>query len=92
MISKQKQHQKRAEKRQRARAMPSPSAFAYTVEDGQAMGLPGRTKIYEIDKKLRAEGKRFLFKGPGNRTMIDGDALRELYGIVKTASPTSTQQ
>ena len=60
-------------KRQRRRAAADPMAYAFTIPDGQAMGLPGRTKIYELfrDGKL----KRISVAG---RTMIDGDSLRRL--------------
>jgi hypothetical protein len=68
-----------AKKRNRARAMPSRDAFAFTIPDAQSLGLlPGKTKTYELDKRLKAEGKRLLFKDAAGRTMADGDTLREL--------------
>jgi hypothetical protein len=81
VTTKQKQqHQKRAaaaRKRNRARASPSPHAYAFTVHDSQAMGGPGKTKLYEIAKQLKAEGKTLLFKDAAGRTMVVGDMLRE---------------
>jgi hypothetical protein len=59
--------------RKRARAEPSRNAFAYTIEDAQAMGAPGKSKIYE----LRASGRLKLLHVDG-RTLVDGDSLREL--------------
>lgn len=66
------------EKRSRNRARPDPSrgAFAFTIEDAQAMGGPGRTKIYELAK--RGELKLIRIAG---RTMVDGDSLRALLGV-----------
>lgn len=68
-------------KRQRERAMPAANAFAFTVRDAQAMGAPGRTKLYELDKKLIEAGRKLLFKDAAGRTMVYGDVLRELYGV-----------
>jgi hypothetical protein len=59
--------------RGRRRVAPSPDAFAYTIEDGQALGLPGRTTIY----KLFDEGKLKKIK-VARRTLIEGDSLRAL--------------
>jgi hypothetical protein len=86
MTSQQKQQQRRkqkraAKKRNRQRALPSPDALAFTVPDSQAMGGPGRTKLYEIDKKLKAEGKTLLFKDAAGRTMVVGNMLRELLSV-----------
>jgi hypothetical protein len=61
--------------RSRARAAPSPSAYAFTIADAQAMGAPGRTKIYELAKI----GSLKLIVVAG-RTMVDGDSLRALLG------------
>ena len=60
-------------RRQRQRAAADPRAFAYTIEDAQRMGAPGRTKIYE----LIANGslKSVIV---GGRRMIVGDSLRRL--------------
>jgi hypothetical protein len=62
-------------KRERARAEPSRNAFAFTIEDAQAMGAPGKTKIYQ----LAESGRLKLFSVDG-RTMISGDSLRALLG------------
>jgi hypothetical protein len=59
--------------KKRERAEPSPNAFAYTIEDAQAMGAPGKTKIYE----LAASGRLRLFNIDGRR-MVSGDSLRAL--------------
>jgi len=67
-------HKKAA--RDRARAAASPDAFAFTIPDAQAMGAPGRTKIYELAK--RGELKLLHVAG---RTLVDGASLRELLGI-----------
>jgi hypothetical protein len=62
--------------RHRARPSPSPNAFAFTIADAQAMGGPGRTKIYELAKR----GELKLIDVAG-RTMVDGASLRTLLGI-----------
>jgi len=62
--------------RRRARPAPSPNAFAFTLEDAQAMGAPGRTKIYD----LANSGELKMIKVAG-RTLIDGDSLRALLGV-----------
>jgi hypothetical protein len=77
------QQQKRAIKRrrksgkkrqlQRERALPSPNVHAYTIPDAQAMGLPGRTKIYELINAGRLKVIKL-----DHRTMVVGDSLREL--------------
>ena len=59
--------------RRRLRAAPDPNAFAFTIEDGQAMGAPGKTTIYA----LFAKGTLRKVKVAG-RTMIDGESLRAL--------------
>ncbi len=62
----------------RARRRPAPvvHAYAFTIPDAQAMGGPGRTKIYELAKS----GKLKLLRVAG-RTMVDGASLRALLGI-----------
>lgn len=62
--------------RRRARPAPSPNAFAYTIADTQAMGGPGRTKIYDLAKR----GDLKLIDVAG-RTMVDGASLRALLGV-----------
>jgi hypothetical protein len=62
--------------RNRVRPAPSPNAFAFTIEDAQAMGGPGRTKIYDLAK--RGELKLISVAG---RTMVDGASLRALLGV-----------
>jgi hypothetical protein len=82
MATKSKKRKKPAgAKRRRQRAMPSPHAFAYTVADAASVGGPGKTSLYEADKRLKAEGKRLLFKDGFGRTMVYGDILRELCGV-----------
>jgi hypothetical protein len=62
--------------RARARAAPHPMAFAFTIEDAQAMGAPGRTKIYEMAQR----GELILLRVAG-RTLVSGDSLRELLQV-----------
>jgi hypothetical protein len=62
--------------RSRARPAPSPNPFAFTIEDAQAMGGPGRTKIYDLAKR----GELKLIDVAG-RTMVDGASLRALLGV-----------
>ena len=62
--------------RNRARALPARNAFAYTIEDGQAMGLPGKTTIYELVKTGRLK-----FIHVEGRTLITGESLRALLGV-----------
>jgi hypothetical protein len=66
----------RQTRRRSRRAAPSPNAFAYTIADAQAMGGPGRTKIYDLGKR----GDLKLIKVAG-RTMVDGASLRALLGV-----------
>jgi hypothetical protein len=66
----------KSKKRERARAEPSRNAFAFTIEDAQAMGAPGKTKIYQ----LAENGRLKLFSVDG-RTMVTGDSLRALLGV-----------
>jgi len=63
-------------KRKRARALPAQNAFAFTIEDAQAMGAPGRTTIYALAKV----GRLNLIRVDG-RTLITGDSLRALLGV-----------
>lgn len=37
-------------KRQRQRPLPAANAFAYTIADGMAMGLPGKSTVYKLIK------------------------------------------
>ena len=67
--------------RKRARALPARNAFAFTIEDGQAMGLPGRTTIYEMEK-----AGLLKFIRVGGRTMITGDSLRAVLGADEEAT------
>jgi hypothetical protein len=69
-------------KRERARAEPSRNAFAYTIEDAQKMGAPGKSKIYE----LKASGRLRLINVDG-RTMVDGDSLRALLKVDQESVP-----
>ncbi len=62
--------------RKRLRAAPSPHAHAFTISDAQAMGAPGRTKIYELAK----QGQLKLLHVAG-RTLVDGASLRALLGV-----------
>jgi hypothetical protein len=64
------------QRRHRARPAPSPTAFAFTIADAQAMGGPGRTKIYELARR----GELKLIN-VGGRTMVDGTSLRALLGV-----------
>lgn len=62
--------------RERARAEPSRNAFAYTIEDAQKMGGPGKSKMYELAKN----GRLKLIHVDG-RTLVGGDSLRALLGV-----------
>jgi hypothetical protein len=62
--------------RKRARALPAQNAFAFTIEDAQAMGAPGRTTIYAL-----AKVGRLKFIRVDGRTLITGDSLRVLLGV-----------
>lgn len=73
-----------AKKRQRARSMPSPHAFAYTQSDAQAMGAPGRTRLYE----LRMAGVLEWFVDEAGRVMIKGSSLRRLLHAEPTNAAT----
>jgi hypothetical protein len=64
------------EPRSRRRPAPVKNAYAFTIADAQAMGGPGRTKIYDLAKV----GKLKLLRVAG-RTMVDGASLRALLGI-----------
>jgi hypothetical protein len=65
-----------SKKRERVRAEPSRNAFAYTIQDAQKMGGPGKTKMYELAK----EGRLNLVHVDG-RTLVSGDSLRALLGV-----------
>jgi hypothetical protein len=74
-------------KRQRARALPSPNAISFTIPDFQSMGGPGKTSLYNEDKRRKENGeKRLLFKDAFGRTKVDGDMGRELLSIKEDAS------
>ena len=62
--------------RKRLRAAANPMAHAFTIPDAQAMGAPGRTKIYELAKS----GELKLLHVAG-RTLVDGASLRALLGV-----------
>jgi hypothetical protein len=66
--------------RQRLRATANPMAHAFTIEDAQSIGAPGRTKIYALAKT----GKLRLIRVAG-RTMVDGNSLRALLGVQHAA-------
>jgi hypothetical protein len=66
-----------AKKRKRDRALPSPQAYAFTIADAQAMGLPGKSKIYEMIKA----GTLATIK-VGGRTLLKGDSVRAVLGVV----------
>jgi hypothetical protein len=68
-------------KRQRQRAMPVANAYSFTIEDGQAMGLPGKTTIYKMIK----EG-RLTTVDVGGRTMLTGDSVRRVVGVQEEAA------
>lgn len=70
--------------RKRLRAAPDPFAHAFTIRDAQAMGAPGRTKIYELGRA----GKLRLLKVAG-RTLVDGQTLRALLGVTAEANTTA---
>ena len=77
-----KPHKSQPRKRPRApRAMQRPDAIAFTVEGFQALGGPGKTKIYELGKA----GVLTLFKDAIGRTLINGDSGRA-YLSVKEAT------
>ncbi len=63
-------------RRQRLRPAADPQALAFTIEDAQRMGAPGRTKTYE----LIAQGK-LKSVVVGGRRMIVGDSLRALLTV-----------
>ena len=75
--TKAKSKKKTGRKRQRLRAPPSPHAYAFTIADSQAMGGPGKTKVYELGKK----GVLELFEDGAGRTMITGKSLRALLHV-----------
>jgi hypothetical protein len=80
MTTQQKQQQKRVQeralKRKRERPLPSPRAFAYTLEDAQMMGLPGRTTIWKMRKAGTLEEVVV-----GGRILLTGDSVRRVLGV-----------
>jgi hypothetical protein len=64
------------------RATQRPDALAFTVEGFQALGGPGKTKIYELGKA----GVLKLYKDAIGRTLIDGDSARALLAIKDDAA------
>jgi len=64
--------------RKRLRAAADPMAHAFTIQDAQSMGAPGRTKIYALAK----QGRLTLLRVAG-RTLVKGDSLRALLGAAK---------
>jgi hypothetical protein len=76
-----KRHEQPKQKRKRIRAMPSPYAYAFTIEDAQRMGAPGKTAIYQL---LR-EGRLQRAPDACGRTMITGQSLRALLGVEEDA-------
>jgi hypothetical protein len=80
-------NRKTTKSRERARAEPSSNAFAYTIEDAQKMGAPGKSKIYE----LAASGRLKLFNIDG-RTMVNGDSLRALLAVDQEAAPQAADR
>jgi hypothetical protein len=63
-------------KRKRLRAAPAANAFCYTIEDGQSMGLPGKTSVYEMIK----DGRLKTIDVAG-RTMLTGESVRRVLGV-----------
>ena len=61
----------------RLRAAANPMAHAFAIPDAQAMGAPGRTKIYEL-----AKCGKFKLLHVAGRTLVDGASLRALLGVV----------
>jgi hypothetical protein len=72
-------------KRKRLRALPAANAFAYTIEDGQAMGLPGKTSIYKMISNGQLE-----VRDVGGRRMLTGDSVRRVLGIKDDTAARST--
>ena len=60
----------------RKRALPSPHAYAFTISDGQSMGLPGRTTIW---KMIRAGTLEAI--DVGGRKMLTGASVRRVLGV-----------
>jgi hypothetical protein len=73
-----KQQKRSGNNRQRRRPMPAANAYTFTIEDGQAMGLPGKTTVY----KMIADG-RLQTVDVGGRTMLTGDSVRRVLGANK---------
>jgi hypothetical protein len=71
----------------RQRALPSPNAISFTIRDFQALGGPGKTSLYEENKRRKEKGEKpLLFKDAFNRRMVVGDVGRELLGITDEVS------
>jgi len=66
-----KEADQRGARRNRQRASADPLAHAYTIEDAQRMGAPGRTKLYEL-----FNSGELLSIRVGRRRMIVGNSLR----------------
>jgi hypothetical protein len=60
-------------KKQRLRALPAANAYAFTIEDAQAMGLPGKTTIYKMIKDGLLEVR--------DRRMLTGASVRRVLGV-----------
>jgi hypothetical protein len=60
-------------KRVRRRSLPDVNALAFTIRDAQALGAPGRTKIYALFASGRLKRVKI-----GGTVMICGDSLRAL--------------
>ena len=61
----------------RPRAPQRPDALAFTIPGFQALGGPGKTKVYELGKRGILE----LFRDAAGRRMITGKSARALLGI-----------
>jgi hypothetical protein len=73
MPIKSRKRKRAARKRLRPRVTQRPDAIAFTIAGYQAIGGPGKTKIYELGKA----GVLALYKDAIGRTLIDGDSGRE---------------
>jgi excisionase family DNA binding protein len=62
-------------KRQRRRPLPAANAFAFTIADAMAMGLPGKSTVYKLIKSGKLKTVRV-----NGRHMLIGDSVRELLG------------
>jgi hypothetical protein len=61
----------------RPRVPLQPDAIAFTIRGFQALGGPGKTKVYELGKA----GVLKVFKDGAGRTMIEGNSGRALLGL-----------